>query len=359
MPTYTERERITATGTNHVTEVVETGDFEAVVTWVIGLDTKRPFTRRGDGRARRHQLVVTISYVTAVEDDLAERRVGRDELVGLVGARRAGATRSTTGATGPWRAAARRRARTRRSRPPSPRSRGRSTVPMIVSRLAMMADDRQRRARRRPSCRCTRCGRRRRGRDVGARRSRHRPDRGSRRAPPSVASTIAHASASASSAPSSVGGTIPTSRPSAPAAFELGGRARGADDAGAERLGELERASVPTPEPTACTSTHSPARSRACVTIASCAVMNASGTPPIATRSSAVGDRRALRRRHGDVLGLRAAADDAEHAVADRDPGRVRRRAPRRRPRTRGRGCRPAHPAAPGSRPRAGGGRPG
>jgi hypothetical protein len=58
--TYNGARRIAANGANHVTEVVETGDFEAVVTWVIGLDTKRPFTVEATG-APAHQLVVTIS----------------------------------------------------------------------------------------------------------------------------------------------------------------------------------------------------------------------------------------------------------------------------------------------------------
>jgi hypothetical protein len=58
--TYNGARRIAATGANHVTEVVETGDFEAVVTWVIGLDTKRPFTVEATG-APAHQLVVTVS----------------------------------------------------------------------------------------------------------------------------------------------------------------------------------------------------------------------------------------------------------------------------------------------------------
>ena len=34
---------------NHVTEIVETGDFEGVLTWVIGLDAKRPFTVEATG----------------------------------------------------------------------------------------------------------------------------------------------------------------------------------------------------------------------------------------------------------------------------------------------------------------------
>lgn len=43
-PTYTGPRRITPEGTRSVREVVKTGDFEAMVTWVIGLDEERPFT---------------------------------------------------------------------------------------------------------------------------------------------------------------------------------------------------------------------------------------------------------------------------------------------------------------------------
>jgi hypothetical protein len=42
-PTYTGAARITANGTRFVRELVETGDFEGVLTWVIGLGEKRPF----------------------------------------------------------------------------------------------------------------------------------------------------------------------------------------------------------------------------------------------------------------------------------------------------------------------------
>jgi len=41
--TYTGPTRIDPSGVRHVLELVETGDFEGVVTWVVGLDTKRPF----------------------------------------------------------------------------------------------------------------------------------------------------------------------------------------------------------------------------------------------------------------------------------------------------------------------------
>ena len=53
--TYTGPKRIQGEG-SHVREVVKTGDFEAVVTWVIGLDEKRPFTTN----ASESQLVVEI-----------------------------------------------------------------------------------------------------------------------------------------------------------------------------------------------------------------------------------------------------------------------------------------------------------
>jgi hypothetical protein len=43
-PTYTGPKRITATGTKHVKELVQTGDFEGVLSWVIGLDGERPFS---------------------------------------------------------------------------------------------------------------------------------------------------------------------------------------------------------------------------------------------------------------------------------------------------------------------------
>jgi hypothetical protein len=43
-PTYTGPRRIKAEETRFAREVVKTGDFEALVTWVIGLDGKRPFT---------------------------------------------------------------------------------------------------------------------------------------------------------------------------------------------------------------------------------------------------------------------------------------------------------------------------
>ena len=53
--TYTGPKRIKSDG-SRVREVVKTGDFEAVVTWVIGLDEKRPFTTK----ASESQLIVEI-----------------------------------------------------------------------------------------------------------------------------------------------------------------------------------------------------------------------------------------------------------------------------------------------------------
>ena len=42
-PTYTGSKRITAVGAKHVKDVVETGDFEGVVSWVAGLSSRRAF----------------------------------------------------------------------------------------------------------------------------------------------------------------------------------------------------------------------------------------------------------------------------------------------------------------------------
>lgn len=59
-PTYTGPKSITPPNTNHVTQIVETGDFEGVLTWVIGLTAKRPFTVEATG-APQTQLAVTVS----------------------------------------------------------------------------------------------------------------------------------------------------------------------------------------------------------------------------------------------------------------------------------------------------------
>jgi hypothetical protein len=59
-PTYTGPKSVSVNDTNHVQAIVETGDFEGVLTWVIGLDAKRPFSVQATGTPR-HQLVVTVS----------------------------------------------------------------------------------------------------------------------------------------------------------------------------------------------------------------------------------------------------------------------------------------------------------
>jgi hypothetical protein len=59
-PTYTGSKSIAVSNANHVKSIVETGDFEGVLTWVIGLDAKRPFSVEATAMPRR-QLVVTIS----------------------------------------------------------------------------------------------------------------------------------------------------------------------------------------------------------------------------------------------------------------------------------------------------------
>ena len=76
---------------------------------------------------------------------------------------------------------------------------------------------------------------------------------------------------------------------------------------------------VPTPDPTACTSTCSPVCRPPRVRSASWAVMKTSGIPPASTRSTCVGDPGAVALVHDERLGLRAAADDPEDPVADRD----------------------------------------
>jgi len=55
--TYTGPKRLA--GADPITEVVKTGDFESVVTWVIGLDQKRSFTTSTSGS----KLVVEIDHV--------------------------------------------------------------------------------------------------------------------------------------------------------------------------------------------------------------------------------------------------------------------------------------------------------
>ena len=55
-PTYTGPGRIQAEGFSFVREIVKTGDFEAVVTWVIGLDEKRPF------KATASRTLLTVEF---------------------------------------------------------------------------------------------------------------------------------------------------------------------------------------------------------------------------------------------------------------------------------------------------------
>jgi hypothetical protein len=59
-PTFTGPKRFTPTGANHVREVVHAGEHEGVITWVIGLDAKRPFSVQATATPRQ-QLAVTIS----------------------------------------------------------------------------------------------------------------------------------------------------------------------------------------------------------------------------------------------------------------------------------------------------------
>ena len=58
--TYTGAKRIATPGAHHVRELVETGDFEGVLNWVIGVDARRPFAAHASG-SPTHQLVITIS----------------------------------------------------------------------------------------------------------------------------------------------------------------------------------------------------------------------------------------------------------------------------------------------------------
>jgi hypothetical protein len=59
-PTYTGPKSVPVSNSNHVQAIVESGDFEGVLTWVIGLDAKRPFSVQATGSPQR-QVVVTIS----------------------------------------------------------------------------------------------------------------------------------------------------------------------------------------------------------------------------------------------------------------------------------------------------------
>jgi hypothetical protein len=51
--TYTGPRAITPTGTRFVQEVSKVGDFEAVLTWTIGLSQKRPFKVTSSGSPPR------------------------------------------------------------------------------------------------------------------------------------------------------------------------------------------------------------------------------------------------------------------------------------------------------------------
>jgi hypothetical protein len=57
--TYTGPDRVTSPGALFTAEVVKTGDFEAVVTWVIGLDQQRPYTVTSD-TADPHRVHIEI-----------------------------------------------------------------------------------------------------------------------------------------------------------------------------------------------------------------------------------------------------------------------------------------------------------
>jgi hypothetical protein len=56
---YTGPDRIPARSGAYATEVVRTGDFESVTTWVIGLRQQVPFTVQSTG-APNHHLTITI-----------------------------------------------------------------------------------------------------------------------------------------------------------------------------------------------------------------------------------------------------------------------------------------------------------
>jgi hypothetical protein len=58
-PSYTGPSRIAIPGGAYVTELVRTGDFESVTTWVIGLRQQVPFDATGTG-APDHRLTVAI-----------------------------------------------------------------------------------------------------------------------------------------------------------------------------------------------------------------------------------------------------------------------------------------------------------
>jgi hypothetical protein len=51
--TYTGPNRLDVTGAHYVRDVVKTGDFEAVLTWVIGVDQQRPYKVTAQGTTTR------------------------------------------------------------------------------------------------------------------------------------------------------------------------------------------------------------------------------------------------------------------------------------------------------------------
>jgi hypothetical protein len=58
-PSYTGPSRIPITGGAFATEAVLLGDFESVMSWVIGLRSQVPFTVQGTG-APNHALTITV-----------------------------------------------------------------------------------------------------------------------------------------------------------------------------------------------------------------------------------------------------------------------------------------------------------
>jgi hypothetical protein len=52
-PTYTGPNRLDATGAHYVRDVAKTGDFEAVLTWTIGVDQERPYRVTAQGSTTR------------------------------------------------------------------------------------------------------------------------------------------------------------------------------------------------------------------------------------------------------------------------------------------------------------------
>jgi hypothetical protein len=57
--TYTGPDRVPTPGTKWVEDLVRTGDFESVTTWVIGVNKRVQFTATGTG-APNHRLTITL-----------------------------------------------------------------------------------------------------------------------------------------------------------------------------------------------------------------------------------------------------------------------------------------------------------